>query len=83
MYHLSSTRVSPLGEVRRGLGLLQHIEHLFFDLLQFVFHHHHEVLHLGLIAFGAHGVYFAAHFLGYESQFLPWASSLLSMVSAK
>ena len=30
---------------------LQRIEHLFLDLLQLVFHLHHDVLHLGLVAF--------------------------------
>ena len=32
-------------------GRLHHIQHLLFDLLELIFHLHHDVLHLGLIAF--------------------------------
>mgnify|MGYP003298702690 CR=1 FL=1 len=47
---------------------LQHVPQLFFDFLQFVFHLHHELLYAYMVGFGAGGVDFAAHLLGYEAQ---------------
>ena len=43
---------------------------MFLNLLQVVFHLHHNSLHLGMIRFRASGVDFSAHLLSNEPQFL-------------
>ena len=55
------------------LGGLEYVEHLLFNLFQFIFHLHHDVLHFSLVAFAAGGVDFASHFLRDEPQFLAHA----------
>lgn len=49
---------------------LHDIEHLLFDLFQFVFHLYHDVLHFGVVRLAAGGIDFPSHFLGDESQLL-------------
>ena len=53
---------------------LQHIQHLFFDLLQDVFHLHHDNLHLALVALAAESIDLATHLLGNETEFFANAS---------
>ena len=48
--------------------LLQRIENLFLDLLKFVFHLHHDVLHLGVIAFRTRRVDLTPHLLCDETE---------------
>ena len=43
---------------------------MFLNLFKLVFHLHHDVLHLGIVAFAARGVYFPAHLLSYETELL-------------
>src|SRR3712207_9335221 len=49
---------------------LQCIEHLFLDLFELVFHLHHNILHLCLVALRACSVDFAPHLLCYEAELL-------------
>ena len=49
---------------------LHYIQHLLLDLLEFVLHLHHDVLHLGVVALAACGVDFASHLLCYETELL-------------
>ena len=49
---------------------LQRIKHLLLYLLQLVLHLHYDVLHLGMVALGACGIYLTTHLLGYETKFL-------------
>lgn len=56
---------------------LQRIQHLFFDLFQFIFHLHHDVLHLSLIAFRSRGIDFPTHFLGYKAELLALSVALV------
>ena len=51
-------------------GKLHYIQHLFLDLLQFVLHTHHDVLHFGMVRLASRGVDFASHFLGDEAELL-------------
>ena len=60
---------------------LQCVEHLFLDLLELVFHLHHDVLHLSLIALGARSVDFASHLLGDEAQLLAVGSVLVERLA--
>lgn len=56
---------------------LQRIQHLFFDLFQFIFHLYHYVLHLSLIAFRPRGIDFPTHFLGYKAELLALSVALV------
>ena len=48
---------------------LHHIEHLFLNLLQLILHHHHDILHLRLVALRAGCIDFAPHFLSDKTEF--------------
>ena len=47
---------------------------MFFDLLKNIFHLDDDDLHLGLIAFAAESIDFAAHFLCHKTELLSYAS---------
>ena len=49
---------------------LHDIEHLLFDLFQFVFHLYHDVLHFSVVRLATGSIDLASHFLSDESQLL-------------
>ena len=53
-----------------NLSLLHHIQHLFFDLLQFVFHLYHDFLHFSVVRFTAECIDLPSHFLSDETELL-------------
>lgn len=60
--------------------ILHYIQNLLLDLLQLVFHLHHNLLHLGMIGFAAQGIDFAAHLLSNEAQLLSLSATVLHVV---
>lgn len=56
---------------------LHYIQNLLLDLLQLVFHLHHNLLHLGMIGLAAQGIDFAAHLLSNEAQLLSLSATVL------
>ena len=49
---------------------LHHVQYLFFNLFQFIFHLNHDFLHFGMIGLAAQCIDFTSHFLSDKSQFL-------------
>lgn len=47
---------------------LHHVQHLFLDLFQLIFHLHDDFLHFGVVGLAAKRIDFTSHFLSDESE---------------
>ena len=45
---------------------LQQVQHLFFGFFQFIFHHHHAFLYIGIVSFTSGGIDFPTDLLQNE-----------------
>ena len=47
---------------------LHHVQYLFFNLFQFIFHLNHDFLHFSMIGLAAQRIDFTSHFLSDETE---------------